>query len=287
MNAETSHPRAGCASAQLVLPLIDPFEPRVMPQDHGAWFTIARRAGPGDWRENHHRLTNYEAVLRAIGAALDTYVTQGTFTHPDRRAVHLAWLTHALIDLDIYKAGWQDAYPDDVVREVTGYCDDQDIPRPSIIVSSGRGYYLKWFWSTPIPRAEAGRAIAVNRALRHGLAKYGADKQAVDVSRVLRVVGTFNSSSEHGKPVSIVWFNGSASAPATYDFDAFARNILPRSTDADPDTLGLGRSEMRWFHNRVYRFSLEGWYWGVVMDIRWLAAHRFPGGIVRKGERDL
>jgi hypothetical protein len=135
-------------------------------------------------------------------------------------------MTHAFVDLDICKAAkWRGLTPDEIVREIIWHCADADIPPPSIILSSGRGLYAKWFWTTPIPRAEAGRALAVNRSLCRSLADFHADPNAVDVSRILRVVGTVNSKND--RPVDIVWINGPPCAPTTYDFEAFARE-LPR-----------------------------------------------------------
>jgi hypothetical protein len=35
-----------------------------------------------------------------------------------------------------------------------------------------------------------------------------------------------------------------------------------------------------------YTFNREHWHWGVLEDVRWLAATRYPGGIVAEGMRD-
>lgn len=293
------------ANTQFALPLIDPLEPRVLPQDRGAWFTVTRIARDGSMKQRPYRLPLFETVLRAIGPALDTYLSQGTFAQPCRRAVHLAWMTHAYVDLDTYKASaWsihvdRDTYgtnkgcpaPDEMVREILGHCDDNDIPPPSIILSSGRGFYCKWFWSQPIPRAEVGRAVAVNRALARRLTRFQADPRAIDVSRILRVAGTINS--KNGRLVDIVWLNGPTGAPTTYDFDAFAREILPaHHADDDPDgllhpSLVDARRNMTAKDAIAFKFNREDWHWGTLEDIRWLAASRYPNGIVQPGARDL
>jgi hypothetical protein len=59
------------------------------------------------------------------------------------------------------------------------FCRDEGIPETSLIVFSGRGINLKWCWSSPIPRAAAGRAVAVNRALVKRLTTWGTDPAAV------------------------------------------------------------------------------------------------------------
>lgn len=273
------------------LPIFDPLEPRILPQDGGAWFTLNRVADDGRMKQRPYRLELIETVLRAIGRSLDTYISQGMFAVPCRRAVHLAWMTHGYVDLDTYRSlAWQAHTPDDMVREILWFCADNDIPPPSVILSSGRGLYCKWFWSAPIPRAEAGRAVAVNRALARRLVSFRADPNAVDVSRILRVVGTLNGKS--GRPVDILWLNGPAGAPTTYDFDTFARGILPAYTDRDPDgllypVLAEARRGMTWQASIANRFNREHWHWGVLEDIRALAAARYPAGIVQPGMRDL
>ena len=71
---------------------------------------------------------------------------------------------------------------------------------------------------------------------RRRLTRFQADPRAVDVSRILRVAGTMNS--KNGRLVDIIWLNGPTGAPTTYDFDAFAREILPaHHADDDPDGL--------------------------------------------------
>ena len=57
----------------------------------------------------------------------------------------------------------------------------------------------------PLPRAAAGRAVAVNKALVRRFAAFGADPAAVDMSRILRVVGTTNTKS--GERAEILWLN--------------------------------------------------------------------------------
>jgi hypothetical protein len=265
--------------SQFALPLTDPLEPRVLPQDAGAWFTLNRAISSTRMIQHPYRLPMMPAVLRAIGRTPDVYMSQGTFAAPTRRAVDIAWMTHGYVDLDSYRdPRWHALPPDTMVREIVWHCADADIPPPSLILFSGRGYYAKWFWSAPIPRAEVGRAVAVNRTLTQRLAPLRADPPAVDVSRILRVVGTTNSKS--GRPVEIIWWNGPTEAPATYAFDAFARDILPHA-EIEP------RTQERTSLRMPGRFPREPWHWGVLEDIRALARRRYPDGIVLPGARDL
>jgi hypothetical protein len=281
------------------LPFVDPLEPRVLPRDGEAWFTLNHfvpsigvdgEEASRRMVQRPYQLSDYEGIVRACGVRapsirlIDHYLSQGFFALPCRRAVHLVWLTHAYCDLDIYGKA-----PDDLVRELIWHCADHDIPPPSAILTSGRGFYCKWFWSQPIPRVEVGRAVAINRALVRLLAPFRPDPRAVDGSRILRLVGTVNS--KNGGAVAIVWLNGPPGAPTTYDFDAFARAILSAAVDNCPDGVLHGgiaqarRDTPRHLH--VTLFNREHWHWGVLEDIRALAAARYPGGIVQEGMRDL
>jgi hypothetical protein len=289
-------------ASQYDLPLIDPTEPRILPQDGRVWFAVCRHADDR-MRQHCYPLAVIEPTLRALRHAIDTYLSQGTFAVPTRRTVHLAWLTHAYVDLDSYKSDkWRDLTSDEMVREIIWHCDDADIPPPSVILTSGRGYYCKWFWTHPVPRAEAGRALAVNRALCRALAVFKADPNATDLSRILRVAGTVNGKNH--APVEIVWLNGPPGEPTTYDFDAFVRELPRPNIDDIKAEAGelphgyypnLGLRESRrilwgsWEDRQRYTFSREHWHWGVLEDIRQLAALRHPGngGIVVEGARDL
>ncbi|MFD1624380.1 hypothetical protein [Azospirillum griseum] len=218
----TSIPRLPAA-----LPTVpeDRLEGRVLPAS--GWWTLNQLQRGGRMTQDHHQLNQLAAVLGARGRGTDVYMSQGVFERPSRRAVHLSHITHAYVDLDSYKSPMMsDGKGIDVVaRLVLWDCDEWEIPRPSCIVHSGRGLYLKWFWREPVPRAEAGRAMAINRALVRSFRDFGADPAAVDLSRILRVVGSVNSRS--GKTVEVVWSNDADGDVVRYDFGDFADAVLP------------------------------------------------------------
>ena len=139
------------ANTQFALPLVDPLEPRVLPQDGARGSPSPAAVRDGSMKQRPLSAAADSRPCARDRCRLDTYMTQGTFTQPDRRAVHLAWMTHAYVDLDIYKS---DAWSTDVDRDTYGArsgryrtttscagssdeCDDQDIPPPSVIVRRG------------------------------------------------------------------------------------------------------------------------------------------------------
>ena len=288
------------ATGQPELPFSDPLEPRILPRAGWPFWTLnTLRPEGGGMRQRVYRLHQMEWVLARIRKDRDTYLSQGFFAAPCRRALHLAWCTHAYVDLDTYKAPrLAGLTPEQVAGRLVLFCRDEGLPLPTVVIFSGRGIYAKWCWSAPIPRA-AGRAVAVNKALVRIFAEFGADPIAVDVSRLLRVVGTLNTKS--GDTARILWLNQANGAPVTYDFDSFADEVLPytleqiRGFRADA---ARRRAEVHVLsHERALRegrraaeahrsggggrraFVPEDWHWGVVEDLRCLAWRRHGGQV--------
>src|SRR4051794_24531907 len=208
----------------------DPLEARVLPRSDRPFWTLNVKVAGDRMSQRPYRLRDLEWVLRNVNPRLDTYMSQAFFDRPCRRALHVSWLTHAYVDLDIYRLPVP-PNPHHAPHWVRQHCRDNNIPPPSLIIFSGRGIFLKWCWRSPIPRAAAGRAVAVNRTLVKAFAEFGADPACVDVSRILRVVGTTNSKS--GEVAKILWQEEHDGDVATYDFDAFRRDpALPPGAGA-------------------------------------------------------
>ena len=255
-------------------------------------------------QQRAYHLDQLEYVLAHIANDVDTYISQALFDRPCRRAVHVRWLTHAYLDLDIYKMPVP-PNPGVAGSEIRNFCRNEGLPEPSYIVSSGRGIYLKWMWSHPLPRAAAGRAVAVNKALVRRFEQWGADPAAVDVSRVLRLVGTQNT--KNGEFARILYQAERDGKPLTYDFDRFADDVLPYTLEEIRkfrETENKRRGELRILSQERARratqaeaqrartgnqrtFCREDWHWGMLEDLRTLAELRFTNGIVEPGQRDL
>ena len=285
------------------LTFLDPLEPRILPRGGWPFWTLNIKSTDAPIRQYPHRLSDMDWVLGHINRDLDTYMSQGFFDRPCRRAMHAVWITHAYVDLDLYHLPpwreWQDAawIRRHAAAAINLFCDDEGIFPPSLIIFSGRGIYLKWMWSSPIPRAAAGRAVAVNSALVRRFAEWGADPKCVDVSRILRVIGTTNTKS--GERTEILWQHEDGGQVRTYDFDLFADEMLldslvrvrrfrEESTDRTKAQIHLLSSELAKHGQKVtgQRACWEDWHWGVVEDIRWIVNHRW-GGTVPVGYRAL
>ena len=96
---------AAMSAAAPVLPFLDPLEPsRVLPCTGALWWTLNTKPRDSDrMRQEPHRLSALEFILGHVRPGLDTYASQAVFTAPNRRALNVGWMTHAYLDLDIYR----------------------------------------------------------------------------------------------------------------------------------------------------------------------------------------
>ena len=281
----------------------DPLEPRILPRSGWPFWTL-NTFDKGRMRQRPYRLHQMDWVLGNMRRDVDTYISQAFFSRPSRRALHVAWLTHAYVDLDLYKLPTAPD-PGEAGIMLRTFCNDEGIPEPSLIIFSGRGVYLKWMWTNPLPRAAAGRAVAVNKALVRRLATWGADPASVDVSRILRVVSTTNTRS--GEAARVLWQAERDGQVLTHDFDMFADEVLPYTLEqvrgfrvaASALKAGLRIECQKRERARAQReaeqarkdgqrpFVPEDWHWGVVEDLRTLARLRSADGLVQPGSLDL
>jgi hypothetical protein len=272
----------------------DPSEDRILPYNGQAFFTL-NRINNGHMTQKAYKLDQLEFVLSHIANDRDTYMAQGFFSRPCRRALFIETMTHAYVDIDCYKTeffpGWMTRQQK--VQSILSYCDDNFIPVPSAIISSGRGIYLKWYWASPIPREAVGRAVALNKQLVSLFAPLGADPACVDVSRILRVVGTLNS--KNNQPVELLHQTDRDGHAITYVFDDFADEVLPYSLEqirewreaqkqryeAKGQVIHLAREKARERLKAGNRkaFNRFDWCWRVVEDIRTIADKKY-GGVI-------
>lgn len=205
----------------------------------------------------------------------DVYVSQATFESPCRRVVNLKEIQVAFLDIDSYKLAWgQHRTPEEMAQSFVSICDMESIPRPSLIVFSGRGLQAKWLFEKPIPRQALPRWNALERVLVEKLQQYGADSQARDASRVLRLVNTYNSKS--GKKCRVVFLNRNAvGGIERFSFDELAEIILPFERPKKQKKAPQPAKERK--AREHSGFGLETLHWSFLEDMRTLL--RVRGGI--------
>ncbi len=168
-----------------------------------------------------YRLSELRQVLGQLAGQPDVWIAQNEYTKPNRQSRNLGLLCVCFVDVDYYKCKvttWD--RPEQVAVALLDYLDQHGIPRPSVIVASGRGLQIKWLLE-PLPAEALPRWNAVQKELTQKLAEFGADPQAKDSSRVLRLVGTINSRS--GTMVRVIY----ADTTRMHDFDQLADAVLP------------------------------------------------------------
>lgn len=193
----------------------------------GGFFSLLLQNGPGQKKfQRSYKLREMPQVLQLIDYSKDSWISQAEFVLPNRRVVNLARVGLLFIDLDTYKSElMQSKTIDEQIRTLHFFCDDLGIPRPSLVVFSGRGLQAKWLLKDALPRAALPRWNACQKALVEALEPLGADGQARDASRVLRLVQSTHSGS--GERVHVVDVQGVGLEPEQYDFDVLADQLLP------------------------------------------------------------
>lgn len=202
--------------------------------DKFGFFTIASKIdGPHAWQQHSYRLNHLPRVLQSIGSRPDTYISQAEFSSPNRRIANLARVGLMWVDLDIYDIpALAGVRVENVAQQLLQACDDRQLPPPSVIIDSGMGLYAKWFLTTPIPARALSRWQLVQNILCDRLSDFGADANARDASRVLRIVNSVHSGS--GRPVTVLWENTVPThggellnGVVAYSFDMLADDLLP------------------------------------------------------------
>jgi len=184
------------------------------------------------------RLSGLAETIREIAGARDCWISQGEFFRPDRRVVNLSRMQVAFVDLDTYKEPrLANVGLDSQLGQLLTFCYDRQIPEPSFVVFSGRGLQVKWLFAAPVPAAALPRWTAVQRTLNMLLIGFGADAQAMDASRVLRLDGTVSSRSNetirvvHCAATPTMGAERLANGAVAYDFDTLAETLLGLQRD--------------------------------------------------------
>lgn len=277
--------------------------------ERGGFFSLLTKAPEAKKaKQTSHAMKHLPAVLARIERSHDTWISQNEFYRPNRRIVSLWRLTACFVDLDTYNVERLGKLPiSSQVSQLLRYCDEAGIPEPSLIVFSGRGLQAKWILSSPVPARALPRWQATQNELCRRLDSFGADVNARDASRVLRVVDTVNSKSQTVACV-VHWArtptNGASlldNGAMGYDFEILSASVLPllrevlierdaerelqrqkwklEKTQRDANHLGLtvlsgGKDRKKPAYPNLNQFVRSQLAWDRIGDIRKLAELR-------------
>lgn len=149
---------------------------------------ITRAEIRGSFNQWHYK---YNDLVKQDFTGENNYITLNTFYSTYRRLEYLKELKAHFIDLDIYKTKFT---KEQVLMRLDEEYFNKSIPRPNLIIDSGRGLYLIWMINS-VPSQALPLWKAVEEYLYKELKAFGADRQALDATRVLRVPGSINSKS--------------------------------------------------------------------------------------------
>ena len=120
------------------------------------------------------------------------YITLNTFYKPCRRLEYIKELNALFIDLDCYKTKFT---KEQIIMNLEANYFNKKIPTTNYILDSGRGLALIWLINK-VPSKAMPLWKAIEEYLYKQLKEFGADRQALDATRILRVPGSINSKSK-------------------------------------------------------------------------------------------
>ena len=176
------------------------------------------------------------------------YITLNTFYKPYRRLECIKELNALFIDLDYYKTKFT---KEQIIMNLEENYFNKTIPATNYILDSGRGLALIWLINK-VPSKALPLWKAIEEYLYNKLKEFGADRQALDATRILRVPGSINSKSK--TVVSII-----DEYDYIYDLREIQKEFLP---ELKPKEKKKGRSKKI---NYIYRE--RSLYYARIQDI--------------------
>lgn len=187
--------------------------------DNKCWITVAEKNKQG-FTQWHYKYLDLLAGAEEIVPKNDGYISINAFYMTYRRIEYLRQLNYLYLDLDIYKVNMS---KQQALWEIDAVLMGDDVPYPSKIIDSGNGLYLLWeLKRTPSKALPLWNAL--QRFLYEKFKHVGADKAALDCTRVLRVVDTNNTKNNNILPV---WERYSQQVWGPYTLRELQEKYLP------------------------------------------------------------
>lgn len=180
--------------------------------DSKGWITrsVIDDNGYKQWHYKYAQLKDLEFTGDNI------YITLNTFYKPCRRLENVKELNCLYIDLDYYKTG---KVRSQILMDLEKNYFNKKIPIPNYVIDSGRGLYLIWRINK-VPSQALPLWKAIQDYFYNQLKSLGADRQALDSTRILRVPNSINSKSN--TVVSVI-----EQYDYVYDLREIQNNFLP------------------------------------------------------------
>ncbi|MGO8332099.1 hypothetical protein ACC778_08235 [Rhizobium ruizarguesonis] len=236
-------------------------------------------------------LQHSDQILRRTGGE-DVFLSQQAFGRW-RGIADLTAIGSNYVDLDYHNSKrWQGRPAPEVAAGVLYKLEEDGLPLPSYILSTGRGIVCVWLTEL-LPFGVLPRWNLVQKSLAQVLTGFGADKRALDAARVFRLSGSTNSRAEWDRRrVGMVWCQGTPEAPSRHQFSTLADEVLP-FTQAELVSLRVARATRKAegldSHIKpAQRLTQTSWWATAFEDLQRLRRHRSPEtGALPPGQRDV
>ena len=152
------------------------------------WITKAEISKQREFSQWHYHV---EDLLKQDFDKEDVYIAMSTFYKPMRRIETIKEIGNLFLDLDTYNTEFSKTQ---ILMNLEENYFNRSIPIPNLIIDSGRGLTLVWSIEK-VPYKALPLWKAVQEYLYSQLKAFGADRKALDATRVLRVAGSINSKS--------------------------------------------------------------------------------------------
>ena len=210
------------------------------------WITKAEISKQREFSQWHYYV---EDLLKQDFDKEDVYISMSTFYKPMRRIENIKELTCNFIDLDTYNTKFTKTQ---ILMNLEENYFNRSIPIPSLIIDSGRGLTLGWTIER-VPYMALPLWKAIQEYLYSQLKDFGADRKALDATRVLRVPGSINSKS--GTRVKIL-----EKYDYVYTLREIQREFLPDLDENRPNKKGRPKKI-------VYVHRERSLYQGRILDL--------------------
>jgi len=164
--------------------------------------------------------------------------------------VHYLGAFHA--EIDYGKTGHKKESPSETYEEALNIIQSFTL-EPTVIIHSGGGFHCYWVLSNPVKVSDIGINVleSINKALSE---KLGGDRGTHDISRVLRIPGTFNFKiPDNPRPVTLIsnnhkkyslkdfeqFISADKPKPANKVVSQQPQTIFPSGSDIDIDALPI------------------------------------------------
>jgi hypothetical protein len=187
-------------------------------KDRADGYITLLKKGKGGFHLNY-KLKELYSLIDLYEGTEDVYVSQNTFYIQKRLKDNIRQLRALFVDLDVQK---DTTYTiDEVLHKLDDIFNANELPRPTLMINSGRGIHLIWRIKDA-PKQALGFWQEIEDRLNYKLKHLGADPAVHDCTRVLRLPNTINS--KNGSECHIIELNKTN----MYTLTELRENYFPR-----------------------------------------------------------